>query len=322
MCATEGEATRAREELVVAHRLFRRYAHKDTAWLIEFLVGEWRRALGPDQTWEISRLARIEAGRLEDSGAPLKGGIAMTQEAVAESRPYGLDSVESVVIGGDLARLEPAERVAYYRSVCESLGLNPLTKPFEYLVLNERLTLYARKDATDQLRALRGISVTIAGREFDRDAGLYVVTARAVAKDGRADESVGAVSVRGLQGENLANALMTAETKAKRRVTLSVSGLGWLDVTEVGSIGEARPVAVDAETGELLAPPERSGRVNWNAFWTEAKRLGFTPKLVHEIAGTQSLAHLDQAAIADLLELLREKAENAAAATPPDEDER
>ena len=140
----------------------------------------------------------------------------MTQ-AVAESRSDEMAAlVESVVVQGDLARLQPAERVSYYRSVCESLGLNPLTKPFEYLVLNNRLTLYARKDATDQLRASRGISVEISGRDFLPEGGLYVVTARAQAKDGRTDESVGAVSIKGLSGENLANALMKAETKAKK----------------------------------------------------------------------------------------------------------
>lgn len=70
----ETEAERARQEFTVAHRLFRRYEHKDTAWLIEFLLGEWRRALGPDEAYAISRLARIDAGRLEDSGSPLSGG--------------------------------------------------------------------------------------------------------------------------------------------------------------------------------------------------------------------------------------------------------
>lgn len=34
----EAEARRAHEEFVVAHRLFRRYEHKDTAWPIEFLL--------------------------------------------------------------------------------------------------------------------------------------------------------------------------------------------------------------------------------------------------------------------------------------------
>jgi hypothetical protein len=76
MADDEAEATRAHEEFVVAHRLFRRYEHKDTAWLIEFLLGEWRRVLGPDRTWEISRRARAAATALEDSGAPLTGGVA------------------------------------------------------------------------------------------------------------------------------------------------------------------------------------------------------------------------------------------------------
>jgi len=252
-------------------------------------------------------------------------------QAVVERPDEFAAVLESVVIQGDLARLQPEERVSYYRSVCESLGLNPLTKPFEYLMLNNRLTLYARKDATDQLRASRGISVEISAREFLQDAGLYVVTAKAVGKDGRTDESVGAVNVKGLQGENLANALMKAETKAKRRVTLSVAGLGWLDETEVVSVPDARPVTVDPETGEVVDPAqarprppvaERGGRVNWSAFWAEAKRLGFDQRSVHGLAGTSSLAHLDQAAIEDLLNLMRDKAEQVAASTAPQGDER
>ena len=76
MAPAEQEARRAAEELTVAHRLFQRYEHKDTAWLIEFLLGEWRRVLGPDQAYAISRRARVEAARLEDDNAPLTGGIA------------------------------------------------------------------------------------------------------------------------------------------------------------------------------------------------------------------------------------------------------
>lgn len=74
MAGDEAAAARAHEEFVVAHRLFRRYEHKDTAWLIEFLLGEWRRVLGPDAAYDISRMARIDASRLEDSGEPLTGG--------------------------------------------------------------------------------------------------------------------------------------------------------------------------------------------------------------------------------------------------------
>jgi len=37
--------------------------------------------------------------------------------------------LEQVLIGGDLSQLTEAQRLAYYRAVCQSLGLNPLSKP-------------------------------------------------------------------------------------------------------------------------------------------------------------------------------------------------
>lgn len=81
-------------------------------------------------------------------------------------------------------------------------------------VLNGRLTLYATRTATDQLRATRGISISITSREMMPESGLYVVTARATDRNERTDEAVGAVSIAGLRGESRANALMTAKRKA------------------------------------------------------------------------------------------------------------
>ena len=51
--------------------------------------------------------------------------------------------------------------------------------------------------------------------------------------------------------------MMKAETKGKRRVTLSICGLGMLDETEVGSIPDAQPAKIDYETGEVLESGER-----------------------------------------------------------------
>jgi hypothetical protein len=146
--------------------------------------------------------------------------------------------LEQVLIGGDLSGLTEAQRLAYYRAVCQSLGLNPLSKPFEYLWLNGKLRLYALRDCADQLRRLHGISITITSRE--RLGDLYLMTARARDRAGREDESLGAVALGTLKGDALANALMKAETKAKRRVTLSLAGLGWLDETEIVTIPGAR----------------------------------------------------------------------------------
>lgn len=179
--------------------------------------------------------------------------MARNSTALAVSTQQAAEVLERVVVEGDLAALSPQERVTYYAKVCESLGLNPMTKPFEYIRLNNRLTLYAKRDATDQLRKIHGVSVEITGREMYGD-NIYVVTARARDSQGRTDEAIGAVSIAGLKGDALANALMKAETKAKRRVTLSICGLGWLDETEVSTVPDAEAVDVDMETGEIKTP--------------------------------------------------------------------
>jgi hypothetical protein len=165
--------------------------------------------------------------------------------------------IERVIIHGDLRQLNPQQKVSYYNAVCESVGLNPLTQPFQYLVLSGREVLYARREATDQLRHLHNVSVVIRARETMEDC--YIVTALASLPDGRTDESIGAVPIAGLKGEVRANALMKAETKAKRRVTLAICGLGMLDETEVeAAVAQARPDFTTAATSiadQYALPP-------------------------------------------------------------------
>ena len=155
-------------------------------------------------------------------------------------------TIEQVLVMGDLARLTPEQRNIYYKQVCESCGLNPLTRPFEFITLNGKLTLYARKDCTDQLRKIHTVSVRIIDRSVMDD--LMVVTAEATDKTGRCDSSIGAVSIANLRGEAKANALMKAETKARRRVTLSICGLGFTDESELESIPNARAQIESAPT--------------------------------------------------------------------------
>lgn len=167
------------------------------------------------------------------------------------------DALEQVVIKGDLAKLTPAERVAYYQGVCRSMGLNPLTQPFQYITLSGRLTLYATRGAADQLRKLRGIS--IGNPDITIRDGLVWVTVRGTDSSGRADTEVGAVPYPDRGGEAQANAVMKALTKAKRRLTLSMAGLGWLDESELDTVPTARPAAVNHATGEIAEPPLTNG---------------------------------------------------------------
>lgn len=154
--------------------------------------------------------------------------------AIAKVSESASAIVERVIINGDLSKLTPAERISYYNEVCKSVGLNPLTKPFDYISLNGKLTLYALRACTDQLRSIYGVSVEEM-TESERE-GVFIVTAKVRNAENRTDIAKGAVNIAGLKGENLANAMMKAETKAKRRATLSLCGLGWLDESEVDSI--------------------------------------------------------------------------------------
>jgi hypothetical protein len=144
-------------------------------------------------------------------------------------------AIESVLIKGDLSKLTEQQRSEYYMRLCHSIGLNPMTQPFQYLTLNGKLVLYARRDCADQLRKINGISVEIVSQ--DKADGLLSVHVRAKDRDGRADEDLGVVAFPDtLKGEAAANTILKAVTKAKRRVTLSLSGLGFLDETEVEDI--------------------------------------------------------------------------------------
>jgi hypothetical protein len=161
--------------------------------------------------------------------------------------------IEKVIIGGDLSKLSPQERTSYYMSVCDSLNLNPLTKPFEYINLNGKLTLYATRNCAEQLRKNNGVSVTEMTQQTIGD--VLMITVKGVDKTGRSDVASGAVCLGNLKGEALCNAYLKCETKAKRRLTLSICGLGMLDETEVDSIPNARKVDHPAPQAEQLPAP-------------------------------------------------------------------
>jgi hypothetical protein len=158
--------------------------------------------------------------------------------------------VEAVIAAGDLSKLTPDQRNTYYLTVCQSIGLNPMTRPFEYIVLNGKLTLYARKDATDQLRSIRNVSITRCDVSLN-DPDYVIVTTEARDASGRTDIDVGVVSRKDMRGD-LGNVIMKSVTKSKRRVTLSLCGLGMLDETEVETIPDAKPFT--QQTAQVEAP--------------------------------------------------------------------
>lgn len=175
-------------------------------------------------------------------------------------KPQAGEIMESVLIKGDLADLTPQQRSEYYMRVCQSIGLNPLTKPLEYIKLNGKLTLYAKRDCADQLRRINGISLQIVSQ--DQSDGLLSVHVRAKDRDGREDEDLGIVALPDtLKGEGRANAILKAVTKAKRRVTLSISGLGFLDETEIEDIPASAKRPPPPAANVMLPPHDEHGEI-------------------------------------------------------------
>ena len=149
-----------------------------------------------------------------------------------------------LILQGDLSKLSANDKVRYYNGYCERMGLDPFTKPFDILRLNGKEVLYCTRSGTQQLNKLHKVSHLITSRDTNAEAGVYIVTSKASLPDGRCTESIGAVNIAGLKGEAYANAIMKAETKAKRRATLDLLGLGVLDESEAESIPNASTVAL------------------------------------------------------------------------------
>jgi hypothetical protein len=236
--------------------------------------------------------------------------------------PVG-ELMERIIAAGDVSQLSPGDRAHYLVRVAESAGLNPLSQPFDLIPgQGGKLKLYPNKSATDQLRKIYRLNTIT--RSAQAINGTYVVEVEVT--DGRRSESnIGAVTIDGLKGEALANALMKCHTKAKRRATLDWCGLGILDEAEIEDLREmgfVRPGGVDAsEVSEAAAAlgdgiPDaeyvdaETGRVTPLAEYTVdqlneeirrlRERLGWTANDVMTDAANESISLRTRAGLMDM----------------------
>lgn len=175
-------------------------------------------------------------------------------------------ALEHILATGDLARLSPKQRVAHYLHLCRSLGLNSVSRPFDWLMLDGKLVLYPNKSCAEQLRRQHHISVRVTRKETcgDRtEEPMFVVEVEGSSPDGRTDFATKYVPLTGvnregqryrLAGRELANAYHKAETGAKRRLVLSMVGLAApSDVEDAGSV---QYVVVDAHGNVIDRPTD------------------------------------------------------------------
>ncbi len=230
------------------------------------------------------------------------------EKGLVTSGQYGMgEAVEHALMKNDYGRLSADDKVALYKRVCESLGLNPYTQPFGFYKQRDGSEkMYAQRNCADQLRSIHGVSLVEMREEFKDDIFSVIVTMQA--KDGRRDIDRGDVFVAGLKGIDLANARMRAMTKAKRRCTLSLCGLGWLDESEVQDTPQIKTNVVPVKS-EPSVPNLRDHLRD--AFARKVKASGLPPKSVAKSIsdefGVTDLVNLDAEMANRVLEWLNKE---------------
>lgn len=224
---------------------------------------------------------------------------------------------ELALIQGDVSKLSIEEKLSYHDRLCESVGVNKLTRPFDLMRTKEgKEIFYSNKGCAEQLRTNHNISLRIV--ETKKLDDIYIVTTEAKKPDGRTDSSTGVVNLGGLKGEALANAMMKCETKSKRRVTLSICGLNMLDETEVDTIPGVEKIdvrLVNEECPEDKAPPVNNFQkakesirpiVNFGEFIPAGGR--FARKRLRDIPVTELINYVGELNVADGTNGLTDKA--------------
>jgi hypothetical protein len=165
----------------------------------------------------------------------------------------------------DLSSLNEEQRQGYVEALCEHLGLRPELGLVRLIwdddgSTNRKLVAYVLKGGTDIIRANRKITTKSLTNTMLGGAVTFTCTGEDI--ENRQEIAVGSKSIDGLQGKALDDAVMTAQTRATRRMTLQFVGGGVLDESEVNQAttnlnSQSTPLAELA-----LAAPQPTVKVN------------------------------------------------------------
>lgn len=200
--------------------------------------------------------------------------LAKSEAASIVSQNVNEELLAKIVQSGDLAMLPESDRLIYYFSYCRQLGLNPLSRPFDYITeVNDKtgktkITLYPNAQGASQLRDKRNVSTRIIKEEVLLNGDIYSVLVEAKIGD-RTEQATGKVSLSGLSGKHKANAMKKAETQARRRATLAIVGLDAIgDEDHKAPISDMPPDCWTPDLSNKLLSIASEPLPDWNKFWT------------------------------------------------------
>lgn len=160
---------------------------------------------------------------------------------------------------GSIHQLTNPEKRELLAKLCNSLGLNQYIMPFRiYRDMQGHEFIYATKECCAELRHLHHINILTESHSIID--GMCIASVSGNNKYGRVDSEIGAIHIDSLVGQDKANGVMWAMTKAKRRLTLSLAGLGVLadvetrDMKEVieYNVLEEKPKALNVATSNSI----------------------------------------------------------------------
>src|SRR5271168_2228129 len=138
----------------------------------------------------------------------------------------------------NLESLNEKERQEYVLNICKYLQVPPELNLIVLVYIDDgegprRLVAYAKRGATEIIR--NNLEINVIDLTSEERHGSIVFYATGKDSKGRQEKAVGSKYIAGLTGRELDNAIMTAQTRAVRRMTLQFAGAGVLDESEVNS---------------------------------------------------------------------------------------
>lgn len=227
----------------------------------------------------------------------------------------------------DLADLNEDQRQKYYRDACAFFGVPDNLNLLAFIKMvpddnaKPRTVLYAKKGATDLIRQNKGITTVELELTKGIELSLGIVSFTAVGKDesGRIERAVGVISIDGLRGKQLASAIMTAQTRATRRMTLQFVGGGILDEAELetGQLTTASGASVALDAIQVQPTVVPNGEVGRDITEVQKGAQEALAAVKPEVLATAAGEH--HATVADLAKTLPADNPLAQAVTQPAE---
>ena len=248
-------------------------------------------------------------------------------------------AVVEQLIRGDVSSVPRESLLRYIFTFCERVGISPLAVPFSLMKTQRGMQLFANRNFYDAVASKYSVSRECVGEGFFEGTKLYYTRYRATTPDGRVTEDMALVDTTGLNGNDLANAIMKAHTKGRNRVTRAHLGFPFPDETEAETVPGASVVSIEevpsASNGEpqqdeALPNPEppRASREQIKRIHALAQRLGMDENTYRAfleqrfgVRSSKSLTPEQAEELArEMAQLLRER-EQAQEQTPPSEAE-